>query len=846
MGLTKRECSFASAAWSVAVAICVLATGVELRAQPGISIYPGGIVNAASYAPGAPLSPGSIATAFGSFPATASTSSMSLPLPMSLAGVSLEFANGQMAPLFFVSSSQVNFQVPWELSGESQTQVMALANGDASAPQTMTLAPFSPGIFSLNGQGTGQGAILDSLYNLANSANPAIAGSTVVLIYATGLGAVTNQPASGSPAPANPLAYTTTTPVVTIGGATATVQFSGLAPGLVGVYQVNALTPATSTNGNAVPVSISIGGVTSNTVTMAVTGGSSPNPTPAIAALSPFSASPGTGPLQLTITGSGFVPSSSVVFNGQPLPASFVNNGQLTATLSTPQLGASGSLPVVVSNPSPGGGSSNAANFIVQSGFNTGLEGSVAWAGYARDDRHTALSLNQSQPLNQIHWSTPVDLAPQYTGGELYIHYGSPLVTAGNTVIVPVKTGASGGFRVDAHSGANGELQWSLTSDYVLPPHNWIPEFDPIMTPASRIYFPGAGGTVYYRDAPDSATGAQGQIAFYGLSNYQADPQPYAASVMINTPITSDSQGNIYFGFVVTEATPVPLQSGMARISASGQGIWISAAEASGDATITEVAQNCAPAINESNGTLYIAVSDNGAYGYLLALNSVTLQPVAKVRLIDPALKADARIPDDGSASPTIGPDGDVYYGVLDDGENHDRGWLLHFDSLLSQSKIPGAFGWDDTASVVPSFMVPTYSGASSYLLMTKYNDYYEAGGTGLNRLAIVDPGATETDPVTGETVMKEILTILGPTSASPEPGVKEWCINSAAVDPSTDSVLAGSEDGKLYRWDLRTNTFSQSAVLTPGIGEAYTPTLIGPDGTVYAINNATLFAVGQ
>jgi WD40 repeat protein len=75
---------------------------------------------------------------------------------------------------------------------------------------------------------------------------------------------------------------------------------------------------------------------------------------------------------------------------------------------------------------------------------------------------------------------------------------------------------------------------------------------------------------------------------------------------------------------------------------------------------------------------------------------------------------------------------------------------------------------------------------------------------------------------------------------------VKEWCINSAAVDPATDSVLAGSEDGKLYRWDLATNTFSQSMVLTSGLGEAYTPTLIGPDGTVYAINNATLFAVGR
>jgi hypothetical protein len=84
---------------------------------------------------------------------------------------------------------------------------------------------------------------------------------------------------------------------------------------------------------------------------------------------------------------------------------------------------------------------------------------------------------------------------------------------------------------------------------------------------------------------------------------------------------------------------------------------------------------------------------------------------------------------------------------------------------------------------------------------------------------------------------MNEVLTVFGS---------KEWCVNTAAVDPATRSIVANSEDGKLYRWDLAANTLSQSVVLTPGIGEAYTPTLIGPDGTVYAINNGTLFAVGQ
>ncbi len=219
------------------------------------------------------------------------------------------------------------------------------------------------------------------------------------------------------------------------------------------------------------------------------------------------------------------------------------------------------------------------------------------------------------------------------------------------------------------------------------------------------------------------------------------------------------------------------------------------------------------------------------------------------MRLTDPLSGNDATLPDDASASPTVGPDGDVYYGVLENPfpENNDRGWLLHFDSTLAVTKTPGAFGWDDTATLVPASMVPSYHGASTYLLMSKYNNYAGIGtGNGVNRIAILDPKATQTDPVTLVTVMKEVMSITGPTPDPALPRVKEWCINSAAVDPATKSILANSEDGRLYRWDLVTNTLSQTVVLTPGIGEAYTPTVIGADGKVYAINNAILFAVGK
>ena len=108
-------------------------------------------------------------------------------------------------------------------------------------------------------------------------------------------------------------------------------------------------------------------------------------------------------------------------------------------------------------------------------------------------------------------------------------------------------------------------------------------------------------------------------------------------------------------------------------------------------------------------------------------------------------------------------------------------------------------------------------------------------------------PSTTENDPVIATTkVMKEVITILGVTPDPNYPGgVKEWCINTAAVDPFTKSILANSEDGKLYRWDLTSNMFTQVITLSTGVGEAYTPTVIGSDGTDYAINKAILDAIG-
>ncbi len=238
-----------------------------------------GSVNAASFAPGGAVAPGSIAAIFGSNLATSTATALAIPLPTTLGGATMQFNGNQLVPKFFATDAQINIQIPWELQGASVANLTDTVNAVTSPAEPVSLAMFAPGLFSTNQNGMGQGAIL--IANTATFAAPvgsipgaqsraAMRGVDFLEIYCTGLGAVTNQPATGAAASANPLSATTGNTSVTIGGVPATVLFSGLAPGFVGLYVVTLQVPAGAPVGNAVNVILTIGGVQSNTVTIAV------------------------------------------------------------------------------------------------------------------------------------------------------------------------------------------------------------------------------------------------------------------------------------------------------------------------------------------------------------------------------------------------------------------------------------------------------------------------------------------------------------------------------------------------------------------------------------------------
>ena len=236
------------------------------RLNPTIS--PSSAVNAASFQVGQGVAPGSYIALFGTGLSDTTDVFTTPYLPLAIDNVSVSFdvpSAGISLPglISYVSPGQVNLQVPWELQGQSSAVIKVSIEDSQGSVYTLPLAAYSPAFFDFIESSTNDDLIVaeDSSGNRIGSSHPATRGQ-VVQLYANGLGPVNNQPADGALTPVSPQATTTATPTVTIGGQPATVQFSGLAPNLIGVYQLTVTVPANISAGIQQAV-VTINGVSS-------------------------------------------------------------------------------------------------------------------------------------------------------------------------------------------------------------------------------------------------------------------------------------------------------------------------------------------------------------------------------------------------------------------------------------------------------------------------------------------------------------------------------------------------------------------------------------------------------
>lgn len=487
--------------------------------------------------------------------------------------------------------------------------------------------------------------------------------------------------------------------------------------------------------------------------------------------------------------------------------------------------------------------------------------------------------MGATQSASQVKWQTALDddRAAYGYGSDVLIHFAAPMVTAANTVVYALRyttTGSSGpifdNWKVVGRSAATGAVGWQLNTDYsaaVIWPNDWTSVFPATLFPSGAgqgVAAAGAAGSVWVRNSGDNVTSPVSRVVFYtSLADFNANKTGYLP-IKICTPIISDKSGNLFFGYEVTATVPSSASKlgsgGIAKVNAlTGVGSFVSVAGLAIDSSLSRPAINAAPALSNDGESIYVALT--GGSNVLAKLSTANLALEASVVLQDPSVAGQARLINESSASPMVGPDGHVFMGVFGNQWRESHGWTLQFDADLKSTNafgkaLPvGAFGWDDTPSVVPAYAVPSYHGRASYLILCKYNNYddngSDAGADGSNKVAVLDPTSNDlsVDRQTGIKVMNEILTVLGPTKTNDDakhPDARnEWCINSAAIDVNGKAAIINSEDGHMYRWSFVTNQPTETLDLQPATGEAYTETAVGPDGQLYVINNAILFAIG-
>jgi uncharacterized protein (TIGR03437 family) len=265
--------SGSNAGTNVTVSIFSTYVFTPIVANPIPQINAGGVVNAASLT--AKVAPGSLGSIFGSNLA-ASNASAGSPLTTSLGGTSVTIG-GYAAPLLYVSATQINCQVPFEVPAGSAADVIVTNTGQASNTVSVTVGDYAVGVFTYARTSSAADPIVTHTNNqLVTPANPALPNEALI-VYATGIGKLTDRPSTGAAASSLPLASSWDEPSVSVGGLPAQVLFAGLAPGFVGLAQFNIQLPARVPAGNLAMV-IESPSDSSRSVNLAV-GNAPPQPT---------------------------------------------------------------------------------------------------------------------------------------------------------------------------------------------------------------------------------------------------------------------------------------------------------------------------------------------------------------------------------------------------------------------------------------------------------------------------------------------------------------------------------------------------------------------------------------
>jgi uncharacterized protein (TIGR03437 family) len=461
--------------------ILAIAIATPLQGQTPPVVTSGGVVNAASFL--APVAPGSIISIFGQGFAQGTAQATSLPLPTTLGTTSVT-VNGAPVPLFYVGATQINAQLP-SATTPGQAIIVVSFGGLASNPTSFTVTPTAPGIFTST---QSQAIVFNQDGSLNGAAKPAAPGS-IVTLFLTGAGAVSNLPADGTAPLASSPSVTPDTPTITFGGVSGTVAYSGLSSCCVALWQINATVPVGAPAGNAIPVQVTLDGAVSNLPTMAINPPSplSFSPTTLSAAATvganyqaTFTTLGGTPPNTWTLGATGGLTglsiSTSGVLSGKPsaaglftLPITLKDSLGVTATHNV-------SLTV---NPAPT--------------FTTGLNLPSAMSGVA-----------YSAQIAVSGGTLPLTVVP----GQIASVSGLALSVSGSTVTlsgIPQST-VSGSFGIPVTIGdANGA---TVTAIFQLP------LIAPLaITTASSLPPTSVGGTVSVQFA---ATGGSGALTWSG------------------------------------------------------------------------------------------------------------------------------------------------------------------------------------------------------------------------------------------------------------------------------------------------------------------------------------------